>query len=337
MNARLAFLARRVGWAIAIVFCVTTATFLLNRAIPSDPARMVAGPQARPADVARIRAQLGLDRSIAVQYGIFLKRLIHVGPMDFEPEKTPDHASCGHLGPIHLDLGRSYQQRRPVVAILAKRLPYTVALAVMATLVAVILGVASGVVAAVRRNTWIDWTTVGLALLGISAPTFILGVVLQYVFAYDLGVLPLSGAGEGWIDGGKHLVLPAFTLGIFSAAFYTRLVRGEMVDLMKQDWIRTAHAKGVPGWRIVMVHALRNALVPIVTVIGLDLGALLGGAVITEQIFSWPGLGAATVRAMRDRDGPVIVGTVLVGAVAIVMANIVVDFCYALLDPRLRR
>jgi peptide/nickel transport system permease protein len=337
MNERLSFLARRVAWAIAIVFCVTTATFLLNRAIPADPARMVAGPQARPADVARIRAQLGLDRSIAVQYAIFLKRLIHVGPMNFSPENTPDHASCGHLGPIHLDLGRSYQQRRPVVAILAKRIPYSVALAFMATLVAVLLGVASGIVAAVKRNTWIDWTTVGLALLGISAPTFILGVVLQYVFAYELGVLPLSGAGEGWIDGAKHLVLPAVTLGIFGAAFYTRLVRGEMLDLMKQDWIRTARAKGVPGWRIVMVHALRNALVPIVTVIGLDLGALLGGAVITEQIFSWPGLGAAAVRAMRDRDGPVIVGTVLVGAVAIVMASLIVDFCYAFLDPRIRR
>ncbi|MEO7092948.1 MAG: ABC transporter permease, partial [Polyangiales bacterium] len=268
--------------------------------------------------------------------GIFLKRLVHLGPSTFVPEKTPDHATCGHLGPLHFDLGRSYQQQRSVVAILKKRLPYTALLAVAATLISVILGVGSGVIAAIRRNTWIDSTTVGLSLIGISAPTFLLGVLLQYVFAYQLRVLPLNGTGDGWVDGAAHLVLPALTLGIFGAALYTRLVRGEMIDLMKQDYIRTAHAKGLSPARVVLVHGLRNALVPIVTVVGLDLGALLGGAVITEQIFSWPGIGSLAVRAMRDRDGPVIIGTVLVGAIVIVVASLLVDVAYALLDPRIR-
>ena len=332
----LRFLLRRAGWSLAVVFLVTTATFFLNRAIPADPARMVAGPQARPADVTRIRQQLGLDRSIAVQYSIFLRRLVHLGPSTFVPEKTPDHSTCGHFGPFHFDLGRSYQQQRSVVAILKKRLPYTAVLAVAATLISLVLGVGSGVIAAIRRNTWIDSTTVGLSLLGISAPTFLLGVLLQYLFAYQLGVLPLNGSGEGLIDGAAHLALPALTLGIFGAALYTRMVRGEMIELMKQDYIRTARAKGLSPARVVIVHGLRNALVPIVTVVGLDFGALLGGAVITEQIFSWPGVGSLAVRAMRDRDGPVIIGTVLVGALVIVVASLLVDVAYAMLDPRIR-
>ncbi len=332
----LTFLARRVLWAFLVIFFVTTATFMLNRALPSDPARMVAGPQARPADVARIRVQLGLDRSIAEQYAIFLKRVVHLGPREFDPKKTPEHAVCGHLGALHFDLGRSYQQRRPVATVIADRLPRTVMLALAAVTISVILGVASGLFAALRRNTWLDTTTVIIALVGISAPTFVLGVALQWLLAYRLEWLPLNGAGEGFRDVLRHLALPALTLGIFSAAYYTRLVRGEMIELFKEDYIRTARAKGVASWRVVLVHALRNALVPIVTVVGLELGGLLGGAVITEQLFSWPGIGSLAVRAMRDRDGPVIVGTVLVGAVAIVVASLVVDLLYAVLDPRIR-
>jgi peptide/nickel transport system permease protein len=332
----LAFVARRVGWALLVVMFVVTSTFLLNRALPSDPARMVAGPQARPADVANIRRQLGLDRSIAEQYGIFLGRLVHFGPRDFDPKKTPDHASCGHVRGVHVDLGRSYQQRRPVVTILADRLPRTAVLALAAVSISVLLGVASGLLAALRRNTWLDTATVSLALVGISAPTFVLGVALQWLLAYRLQLLPLNGAGEGFLDGLRHLALPALTLGIFGAAYYTRLVRGEMVELLKADYVRTARAKGVGAFRVVVVHTLRNALVPLVTVIGLELGGLLGGAVITEQLFSWPGIGSLAVRAMRDRDGPVIVGTVMVGAVSIVVASLVVDLLYALLDPRIR-
>jgi peptide/nickel transport system permease protein len=223
-----------------------------------------------------------------------------------------------------------------VATVIADRLPRTVMLALAAVTISVLLGVASGLFAALKRNTWMDTGTVVVALIGISAPTFVLGVGLQWLLAYRLDLLPLNGAGEGFRDVLRHLALPALTLGIFGAAYYTRLVRGEMIELLKADYIRTARAKGVPTWRVVFVHALRNALVPIVTVIGLELGALLGGAVITEQLFSWPGIGALAVRAMRDRDGPVIVGTVLVGAIAIVVASLVVDLLYAVLDPRIR-
>ncbi len=335
MNA-LVFLGRRLLWALLVIFSVTTATFMLNRALPSDPARMVAGPQARPADVARIRVQLGLDRSIAEQYSIFLAHVVHFGPREFDPKKTPEHVTCGHFGSLHVDLGRSYQQRRAVATVLGDRLPRTLMLALAAVTISVILGVASGLLAALKRNTWLDTMTVVIALIGISAPTFVLGVALQWLLAYRLDLLPLNGGGDGFRDVLLHLALPALTLGIFGAAYYTRLVRGEMIELLKADYIRTARAKGVPMWRVVIVHALRNALVPIVTVVGLDLGALLGGAVITEQLFSWPGIGSLAVRAMRDRDGPVIVGTVLVGAIAIVLASLIVDLLYAALDPRIR-
>ncbi len=332
-----AFLARRAFGALVVVYLVVTATFFLNRSLPSDPARMIAGEQARPADVARIRTQLGLDRPVGVQYLAFLGRLVHFGPSHFEREKTPDHATCGHLGPLHFDLGRSYQQRKPVLVILGDRLPYTAALAFSATALAVTLGVVSGVLAALRRNTAVDATLVGLALLGVSAPTFLLGVAIQYLFAFQLELFPLNGAGKGLLDAARHLVLPTLTLGIFGAAFYTRLVRSEMIETLSADYVRTARAKGLSTLRVVVVHALRNVLVPLVTVVGLDLGALLGGAVLTEQIFSWPGVGALAVRAMRDRDGPVIMGTVLVSAIAIVALNLVVDFVYTFLDPRIRR
>lgn len=332
----LRLIGKRLAWAALVVFLVTTLTFVLNRALPTDAARMVAGPQARPADVARIRAQLGLDRSVAEQYGLFLKRIVHRGPRVFDPRTTPEHANCAPALGLHLDLGRSYQQRRPVVKILAERLPYTLVLALASVLISVIIGVGTGVFAAVKRNTWMDSATVAAALVGISAPTFLLGVVLQWLLAYRLQLLPLNGAGEGLWSGLVHIVLPALTLGLFYGAYYTRLVRGEMIELLEADYVRTARAKGVSWPRVVVVHALRNALVPIVTVIGLDLGTLLGGAIITEQLFSWPGMGLLAVRAMHDRDGPVIVGTVLLGATAVVVANVVVDLLYAALDPRIR-
>lgn len=336
MTGAARFLGRRLSWAALVIVLVTTATFVLVRTLPSDPARMVAGPQARPADVARIRAQLGLDRPIAVQYAIFVRRIVHLGPRLSAEPPPDDHATCGAVGPVHLDLGRSYQQRRPVVQILASRLPATIVLALSAVAISVALGVATGLLAASKRGTWLDGATVSVALLGISAPTFLLGVGLQWLFAYKMRILPLNGIGDGLLDGAHHLVLPALTLGLFGAAYYTRLVRGELVELLDSDHVRTARAKGAAGLGLLLRHAVRNAMVPIVTAIGLELGALLGGAVITEQIFSWPGIGALAVRAMRDRDGPVLVGTVLVGAIGIVLSSLLVDLAYALLDPRIR-
>jgi peptide/nickel transport system permease protein len=203
-------------------------------------------------------------------------------------------------------------------------------------LVQLLLGLGTGVLAATRRRSWLDRLLVGTSLLGISAPTFLIALVLQYVFARGLGWLPLDGFGATFGEHARCLVLPALTLGVYGAAYYTRLVRDEMVGLLQQDWVRTARAKGVSTARVVVRHALRNALLPIVTAVGLDFGVLMGGAVVTESVFRWPGLGELSVRALLDRDGPVILACVIVSSVAIVAANVVVDSLYARLDPRVR-
>jgi peptide/nickel transport system permease protein len=300
---------------------------------------MVAGPQARPADVARIREQLGLDRPPLVQYALFWRRLVHVGPRAVGAKGDPGHASCAVAVPLdgsalHIDFGKSFQMRQPVVDVVAVRLPRTLALALAGIFVQLLLGVATGVVAAVRRGSWLDRALVGTSLLGISAPTFLIALLLQYVLAYRLRWLPLDGFGATFGEHARCLVLPALTLGIYGAAYYTRLVRDEMAVLLLRDWVRTARAKGLPAWRVVVFHAVRNALVPIVTAVGLDFGVLMGGAVVTETVFRWPGLGEASVKAVLNRDGPLIVACVVVTSIAIVASNLVVDLLYARLDPR---
>ena len=331
----MAHVGRRLAWAAFVVWAVVTIAFFVNNVLPSDPARMVAGAQARPSDVARIREQLGLDRPVLAQYGIFMRRLVHFGPTGFD-SRDKVHGSCAGLGPLHFDLGRSYQQRRPVLTILGERFPRTLVLALSAVFVQLLLGVGAGVLAAVKRNSVWDYAAVGASLLGISAPTFVLGLALQFVFGHLLRVLPLDGYGLTVGDHAVSIVLPALTLGIFGAAYYTRLVRDEMIGLLKQDHVRTARAKGLGEGAVVLRHALRNALVPLVTVLGLDLGALIGGAIVTESQFRWPGLGALSVNALLDRDGPLIMGTVIVTSMAVVLSSVLVDFCYVALDPRVR-
>jgi peptide/nickel transport system permease protein len=329
-------LLRRLVWAFFVVWATTTLAFVVNNVLPSDPARMVAGPQARPQDVARIRQQLGLDQPLVVQYGAFMRRLVHLGPSHVGP-KDKVHGTCAALGPVHLDFGKSYQQRRPVVTVIAERLPRTLFLALAALLVQVVVGTALGVLAAVRRGTTTDRVAVGTSLLGISAPTFVTGLALQWLLAHRLALLPLDGYGQ---DAPEHLVsviLPALTLGIFGAAYYTRLVRDEMIEQLKQDHVRTARAKGLSLGAVWFRHALRNALVPLVTIVGLDLGALVGGAIVTETLFRWPGLGALSVAAMLDRDGPVIMATVIVASASIALSNVLVDVLYTALDPRVRK
>jgi peptide/nickel transport system permease protein len=332
-------LVRRIGWSVFVVWAVVSIAFAVNNFLPGDAARMVTGPQARAADVARVRKQLGLDRPPLVQYALFWRRLVHLGP--HEVGGKGDHGSCGVVLPlgasaVHLDFGKSYQFRRPVVDVLAERVPRTFALAVAGMLVQLLLGVGTGVLAAVRRGRWLDRVLVGTSLLGISAPTFLIALLLQFVLAYRLRWLPIDGFGATLGEHARCIVLPALTLGIYGAAYYTRLVRDEMATLLKQDWVRTARAKGTPAWRVVLRHALRNALVPIVTSIGLDFGVLMGGAVVTETVFRWPGLGEASVKAVFNRDGPVIAAAVIVTSVAIVASNLVVDLAYRRLDPRVR-
>jgi peptide/nickel transport system permease protein len=319
------------------VWAVVSIAFAVNVLLPGDAARMVAGPQARPADVARIREQLGLDRPPAVQYVRFWSRLVHLGPRATEGE----HGSCLVVLPLgdsslHLDFGKSFQMRQPVVEVIATRMPRTLLLAVAGVVLQLLLGVSTGVLAALRRGSWIDRVTVGTSLLGISAPTFLIALLLQVTLARELRWLPLDGYGTTLAEHARCLVLPALTLGFYGAAYYTRLVRDEMRVLLDADWVRTARAKGLPAWRVIARHGLRNALVPIVTAVGLDFGALMGGAIVTETVFRWPGLGELSVKAMLDRDGPVILACVIVTSIAIVATNVVVDLVYGLLDPRLR-
>lgn len=330
-------LAWRLAWSVGVVWAVVSIAFAVNVLLPGDAARMVAGPQARPADVARIREQLGLDRPPAVQYVRFWSRLVHLGPRATEGE----HGSCLVVLPLgdsslHLDFGKSFQMRQPVVEVIATRMPRTLLLAVAGVVLQLLLGVSTGVLAALRRGSWIDRVTVGTSLLGISAPTFLIALLLQVTLARELRWLPLDGYGTTLAEHARCLVLPALTLGFYGAAYYTRLVRDEMRVLLDADWVRTARAKGLPAWRVIARHGLRNALVPIVTAVGLDFGALMGGAIVTETVFRWPGLGELSVKAMLDRDGPVILACVIVTSIAIVATNVVVDLVYGLLDPRLR-
>jgi peptide/nickel transport system permease protein len=333
-------LVSRLGWGLFVVWCVVSITFVVENLLPGDPARMVAGAQARPADLARIRERLGLGRPLPAQYERFWTRLVHVGPKAVDREGEGWHSSCAVLVPlggaraIHVDFGKSFQMSQPVVDIIATRLPRTFALALAAMALQLLLGVGTGVLAALRRGSWIDRLLVGTSLLGVSAPTFLIAFGLQLVFARELRWLPLDGYGIGWPEHARCMVLPALTLGVYGAAYYTRLVRDEMSVLIQRDWVRTARAKGLSSWRIVVRHALRNALVPIVTAVGLDFGALMGGAIVTETVFRWPGLGELSVRAMLNRDGPVIAACVIVTSVAVVASSVVVDLVYGWLDPR---
>lgn len=327
---------RRAGWTLFVLFAVVSLTFLVNHVLPGDPARVIAGPQARPADVARIRAQLGLDRPLVVQYAWFLKRLVHTGPADTGAKPPPEHASCSAFGPVHVDLGMSYQQRKPVARLVGEKLPATLMLATGAMLVQLSVGLVAGAIAARRRGTLLDNGMVTLTLIGISAPTFLSALLFQYVLAYRLRVLPFDGFGRTAFEHALHVILPSITLGVFGAAYYTRLVRDEVATQSSLAYVRTALAKGARPWTVLVKHVLRNVALPLVTVVGLDFGTLVGGAIVTEKIFRWPGLGSLSVDAVITRDGPVVMGTVIVASTAIVLANVLVDLSYAALDPRTR-
>jgi peptide/nickel transport system permease protein len=330
---------RRLAWSLFVAWAVLSLAFAMNNFLPGDPARMVAGVQARPADVARIREQLGLGRPPLVQYALFWRRLVHVGPRDARTD--PEHTSCASVVPlggsaVHIDFGKSFQMRQPVVDILAQRIPRTAALAFAGVAIELLLGLAAGMVAAARRGSWVDRWLLAASVLAVSAPTFLVALGLQYLLAYELKLLPLDGYGATTWDRARSIVLPAVTLGIYGAAYCARLTRDEMVNVLRQDWVRTARAKGAGELRLLVRHGLRNALLPVVTAAGLDLGTLLGGAVVTETVFRWPGIGQLSVSALLNRDGPVILACVVVTAIAVVATNLAVDLIYARLDPRVR-
>lgn len=329
----LGYLGRRLLWSLFTIWAVVTLTFFIYNVLPEDPARVIAGPQARPADVARIRTQLGLDRPVHIRYVRYITGLVSFG----KPPQEAKDDSAWKLGPMRIDLGVSYLKRKPVTALLAKALPPTLLVGFLALAIEVAIGAFAGVLAAMKRHGALDYGTVALTLVGISAPTFLTALVLQHFLARELKLFPLDGYGQTSAEQLRAAMLPALTLGLYGAAYYTRLVRDEMITLLKEDYIRTARAKGQSEWIVVVRHALRNALMPLVTVVGLSMGTLVGGAIVTEKIFRWPGIGSLSVDAIVERDGPVIMGVVILFSTVVVAANFLVDLSYAVLDPRVRR
>jgi peptide/nickel transport system permease protein len=336
MRSRLLHLLRRLGWAAIVVAGVTLVSFAIALLLPGDPARMLVGPQASAADLEHVRELYALDRPAPVQLARYVRRLVHTGPRA-APAARSDHRSCavGPLG-VHVDLGYSFHYRKPVVDLLAAKAPRSLELAVAALLLQLAIGVSLGVAAAARRGTSWDDAVASATLLGASAPTFVIGLVLQYTLSYKLGLLPYDGYGATPAEHMRSLVLPALTLGVFGSALYVRVVREELRAVLRQDFIRTARAKGASRLRALVVHALRNALLPIATLAALDFGTLVGGAIVTEKLFRWPGVGQMTVEALQNRDGPLIVGTVLFASAALVLATLALDLAALVLDPRLR-
>lgn len=301
------YFARRLLEAIPVIIAVTFIVFVSVRLIPGDPARVIAGLEATDATVEAIRADLGLDRPVLLQYVVFLRGLI-VG-----------------------DLGTSYYYGTPVIEEVLRRFPATMELALAGLAISIVVGIGIGVLSAVKRGTWWDRGTLVFAIAGVSMPSFWLALMLIIVFAVDLGWLPAGGYGT-W----RHLVLPAVTLGLFGAGTIARLTRSSMLEVLRQDYVRTAAAKGLPFRSVLFKHALRNALVPVVTMLGLQLGAFLSRAVVTETVFGWPGIARLTVTAVLDRDFPLIQGSVLWLALVFIAANLFVDVVYAVIDPRIR-
>ncbi len=301
------YFARRLLEAIPVIIAVTFIVFVSVRLIPGDPARVIAGLEATDATVEAIRADLGLDRPVLLQYVVFLRGLA-VG-----------------------DLGTSYYYGTPVIEEVLRRFPATMELALAGLAISIVVGIGIGVLSAVKRGTWWDRGTLVFAIAGVSMPSFWLALMLIIVFAVDLGWLPAGGYGT-W----RHLVLPAVTLGLFGAGTIARLTRSSMLEVLRQDYVRTAAAKGLPFRSVLFKHALRNALVPVVTMLGLQLGAFLSRAVVTETVFGWPGIARLTVTAVLDRDFPLIQGSVLWLALVFIAANLFVDVVYAVIDPRIR-
>jgi peptide/nickel transport system permease protein len=327
----------RLAWAAFVVVVVTTLSFLVIEVLPGDPARMLVGPQASAQDVANARRSYRLDAPVLVRYGRFWSRLVHLGPTAIDA-KDKEHRSCRSLLPgLHADLGYSFTYRRPVVDLLAAKIPKSFALGLAAFFVQAGLGIALGVFAASRRGTRWDQATLGATALGMSAPVFLVGLLLQYLLAYRLRVLPYDGYGTTTAEQLRSLVLPAITLGVLGVALYARLTRDEVTSALGQDYARTARAKGASRTRVLFVHALRAAAVPIVTVAALDLGTLIGGAIVTEKLFRWPGVGQMAVDAVLNRDGSVILGVVLFTSTAVALSTVLLDFALPLLDPRLAR
>lgn len=300
-----AFLMRRLGYTVVVLFGVTLIIFFAVRLAPGDPAKMMLPDAAPPEAVEALRTKLGLNKPLHIQYVVFLKRAI--------------------TG----DFGDSYFYRAPVVEVVWEALKRSASLAFVASSLTIGIGVPLGVLAAVRRNSAWEYTAMFVAVLGQAMPVFVLGLLVILIFSVYLGWFPTSGAGT-W----KHLVLPSFTLAAYSLALITRLTRSCMLDELSKDYVRTARSKGLRERKITTKHAFRNTILPVITVAGVQLGGMLGGTVVTETVFSYPGLGLLVINSVTGRDYPLLQYAVLVSAAIFVFINLFVDLLYAVADPR---
>jgi peptide/nickel transport system permease protein len=317
----LAYIIRRLLWMVVLLLVVSALTFVIFFVLPSaDPAQLRAGRQPNPQLVEQIRHNLGLDRPMIVQYGDYMQRVF-----------------------LHFDFGYSYQNTISVKEQILQRLPATISLTIGAAILWLVVGISVGIISAVKSRSLLDRITMGTALVAISAPVYWLGLLTLYLFANDIGRFPVfSGAGsyvpfsENPAKWFSSLTLPWMVLAAAFAAFYARLLRSNLIETMGEDYIRTARAKGLSERRVVMRHGVRSAITPIVTAAGLDIGILLGGAILTETVFNIPGIGRLVYESIQHSDLPMIQGTVLFATFFIVLANLVVDILYAFLDPRVK-
>jgi peptide/nickel transport system permease protein len=310
-----AFLARRVLATIPVLAIVAVLVFLMLRLTPGDPAAILAGDAANTEQIARIRTSLGLDQPILVQFGIWIGNIL--------------------TG----DLGESFYYKTKVAALIGQRLEPTLALATLTIVIAVVVSVPLGIIAAWRFGGWFDRALMGFSVLGFSVPVFVLAYILIYIVSLKLGLLPVQGyqrIADGFWPFLRHLILPSVTLSVIYIALIARVTRASMLEALGEDYIRTARAKGMPEVRVLVRHALANAAVPIVTVIGIGVALLIGGVVVTESVYAIPGLGRLTVDAVLARDFPTIQGVILFFSFVYVLVNLLVDMSYVFLDPRIR-
>lgn len=300
-------IARRLAASALILIGVAAITFALLYLLPADPAVQLAGRSATAQTVANIRHELGLDQPLAVQFLAYFGKLVQG------------------------DLGRSYTQKTEVITLIMARLPATLILMAAGIAVEVALGLVFGIIAAINRGGFLDRLVMTMCFVGVSAPQFFVALLLLYVFAVRLNWFPMSGFGDV-----SHVVLPAVTLGVLGAGWYARMVRSAMIDVLNQDYVRTARAKGISERRVILRHALPNALLPIVAMIGIDIGQFVSSLVVVEAVFGWPGIGQLVWQAIQQVDLPIIMGVTLVSALAIVTGNLIADFLAPLIDPRIR-
>jgi ABC-type dipeptide/oligopeptide/nickel transport system permease component len=303
------YIIKRTLLVLPVLLGIATVTFILLFLVPGDATLCVVGERVDKATIEMIRKERGMDKPVMERYVHYLYRLI-----------------C-------LDLGRSYSTGVQVSKAIGERFPNTLRLAVAAMFIAIIIGIPLGILSAIMRGKFVDYICMFLAVFGVSTPIFWFGLLLICVFSIYLGWLPTSGMGNGDI---KHLLMPALTLGLHSVAFIARVTRSSMLEVIGENYIRTARAKGLCEYVVIIKHAMKNALIPVVTLIGLDFGSYLNGSVLTETIFGWPGLGRYAVDGIMKRDIPIVMGTVLFGAIVFVIANLIVDVLYHLLNPRIR-